>query len=136
MTYAVSAALQKAVYTHLSADPGVQAEVGSAIYDAVPAGQVPPLYLTLGPEAVRERSDKTGAGAEHDFTVSVVTSNAGFQSAKTAATAVGDALEGADLSLSRGTLIALRFVKASARREDANALRRIDLTFRARVEDD
>lgn len=135
MSYGVAAALQAAIYDAVSTHPGVQARVGSAVYDAVPSGSVPALYVALGPETVADRSDKTGPGAAHDVVVSVVTSNAGFASAKELAADVGDALIDADLALTRGHLVSLGFVKAVARREDANALRRIDLTFRARVED-
>ncbi|KNG92762.1 DUF3168 domain-containing protein [Pseudaestuariivita atlantica] len=135
MSYGVAEALQAAVYARLAGDAGVMAEVGSSVYDALPSGTAPSLYVALGPERVTDRSDKTGRGARHDFVVSVVTSSAGFQSAKAAAAAVGDALIDADLVLSRGRLVSLNFVKAAARREDGNALRRIDLTFRARVED-
>lgn len=134
MSYAASAALQAAVYQHLSADPGLTALVGSAIYDALPAGTVPPLYVTLGPEDVRDRSDATAGGAVHRFTVTVISEAAGFTSAKLAAAAVGGALIGADLSLSVGHLVALNFDRARARRESGGQLRRIDLTFRARID--
>ncbi len=135
MSYGVAAALQAAIFDAVSTHPGVQAHVGSAVYDAVPSGNVPPLYVALGPETASDRSDKTGRGAAHDVVISVVTSNAGFQSAKAVAADVGDALIDAQLSLTRGHLVSLNFVKAVAKREDGNAMRRIDLTFRARVED-
>ncbi|MEM9343447.1 MAG: DUF3168 domain-containing protein [Pseudomonadota bacterium] len=136
MSYGMSAALQEAVYAQLSGDAAVAAEVGTAIYDAVPAGDVPELYVSLGPEDVRERCDKTGGGAEHRLIVSVVTRQPGFQGAKRAAATVTDALDGADLTLSRGRLVALWFERARARRVSKGDVRRIDLTFRARVEDD
>jgi hypothetical protein len=47
---------------------------------------------------------------------------------------VSDALVDADLTLTRGVLVALHFLKASARRIDEGDTRRIDLTFRARVQ--
>ena len=50
MTYAAAAALQEAVFAHLAADPGVTALLAGAIHDALPAGPLPPLYLSLGPE--------------------------------------------------------------------------------------
>lgn len=134
MSYAMAAALQEAVFQRLSGDVAVTALVGG-IYDAIPAGELPALYVTLGPEATRDRSDKTGAGAEHDFIVSVIGSAAGFLSAKQAAAAISDALVGADLTLSRGALIGLWFVKAVAERETSGDSRRIDMRFRARVED-
>lgn len=134
MSYGVTAALQEAVYQRLSGDAGVTALVGG-IYDAIPVGELPDLYLTLGPETARDRSDKTGGGAVHDFTVSVIGSASGFLAAKQAAAAVSDALTGADMVLSRGQLIGLWFVKAVAKRETSGDGRRIDMRFRARVED-
>lgn len=136
MSYGMSAALQAAVYAHLQADAGLGALVGDAIYDAAPAGEVPGLYVSLGPEDVRDRSDQSAGGALHDFTVSVVTDAAGFSAAKNAAAAVSDALVDAPLALARGRLVGLRFLKARARRVSSGAQRQIDLRFRARVEDD
>ena len=135
MSYGVSSALQYAVFQHLQADTGLAALVGTDIFDAAPAGVVPTIYVSLGPEDVRDRSDKTGAGADHEFTVSVVTTAAGFQSAKDAAAAVSDALVDAPLVLTRGTLVSLNFVRARAKRVQDADVRRIDLRFRARVED-
>ena len=54
--------------------------------------------------------------------------------AKTIAAAISDSLGGASLSLARGRLVSLRFQRASARRIDEGEVRRIDLTFRARIE--
>lgn len=135
MSYGVSAALQAAVYQRLAGDPTLAGLVGSAIYDVVPAGQVPPIYVSLGPEDVRDRSDKTERGAEHDFSVSVVTNSAGFHAAKEAGSAISDALIDAPLALSRGQLVYLNFVRGRARRVQKGDVRRIDLTFRARVDD-
>lgn len=134
MTYAVSGALQTAVYGLLAADAALGALVGAAIFDCPPAGTVPPLYVALGPERVREAGDTGGNGAWHEFDVSVVTENAGFLSAKQAAGAVCDALHGADAPLGRGLLVGLWFLRARAGLE-TDGRRRIDLTFRARVED-
>ena len=136
MSYAVSGALQAAVFAALSGNVALVGLVGSAIYDAVPAGTVPDLYVRLGTETVREASDGSGAGAVHSLTVSVITTNPGFASAKAAATAVSDALHDADLALTRGTLVSLQFERATARRIDAASARQIDLRFRARVSDD
>lgn len=135
MSYALSAPLQSAVYACLMADVGVQAIVGAHIYDALPSGRVPDLYVTLGAEVVRDKSDATGAGAEHDLTITVVTGAAGFQQAKEAAAAISDALEDPALSLGRGRLVGMRFLKAQAARVGSGTIRRIDLKFRARVED-
>lgn len=136
MSYAVSTALQTAVFQALSADADVTALVGTDIYDALPAGTVPSLYIALGPERASDASDQTGHGARHDFTVSVVTDSAGFASAKAVAAAVSDALVDAPLTLTRGRLVSLRFRRAKAVRVSPGDERRIDLTFRARVDDD
>lgn len=137
MTYAIAGDLQGAVWQHLRADPALGALVGTAIYDALPPGTVPETYVSVGDETVRDRSDISGAGAEHRFTVSVISEGAGFAHAKAVAGAVGDALQNPDLSLDRGRLVGLWFDRARARRTgSAGRVRRIDLRFRARVEDD
>ncbi len=135
MSYAVAAALQGAVYQQLQSDPGLSVLVGDRVYDAVPKGRLPDLYVALGPERVKDASDKTGHGAWHEFAVSVISDDAGFQSAKEVSAAVCDALIDADLALDRGRLVALNFKRAVAQRERAGR-RRVDLIFRARVEDD
>jgi hypothetical protein len=136
MSYGVAAALQAAVYQRLVAWTPLTTLVGSAIYDALPAGVLPPLYVALGPELARDKSDQTGRGAEHEFTVSVVTDTAGFASAKAAGAAVSDALVDAPLTLARGALVSLNFYRASAARVGTGDERQINLTFRARVADE
>ena len=135
MSYAMSAALQGAVYQHLIADATLGGLIGANVFDAVPSGQVPDTYVSLGPELVRDRSDKSSAGAEHEFTVTVYTTEAGFEGGKDVAGAICDALVDASLTLSRGHLVAMNFFKANAVRDRKGSGRRIDLKFRARVED-
>ena len=134
MSYASAEALQEAVHHKLSNDAALAALVGGAIYDALPAGPLPQTYVAIGPEDVRDRSDGTGQGAWHRLTVAVVTEASGFRTAKQAAAAIGDALIDAPLALSQGRLVALNFQRARARRADRGRLRRIDLTFRARLD--
>lgn len=130
MSYGVAAALQAAIYARLVAElPGV------AVHDALPAGAGLGSFVILGPEEVLDASDATGGGAEHRFVVSVVSDAAGFLQAKEIAVAVSDALVDAPLSLARGRLVGLRFLKAQAKRVDQGQARRIDLRFAARVED-
>ncbi|MCI2393418.1 DUF3168 domain-containing protein [Aliiroseovarius sediminis] len=136
MSYGVSAALQQAIYQRLTADLELSALVSGAIYDAVPAGIITGTYVSLGPEDVRERSDMTGHGAVHEVTINVITDAAGFQGAKRVAAAVSDALLDAPMTLERGTLVYLNFHRARARRVEDADVRRIDLKFRARVQDD
>ena len=136
MSYGEGDALQAAVYQKLSSDPEIQSLVGSAVYDALPSGTIPQTYIALGEEDVRDRSDVTGHGAIHRFRVSVVTEASGYAGAKAAAAAISDTLVDADLTLSRGRLVGLWFERATARRSGtAGSARRIDLRFRARVED-
>lgn len=135
MSYAVAAALQAGVYETLRDDAGVGDLVGNRIYDAVPKGRLPDLYVALGPEKALDASDKTGRGAWHEFAVSVISEDAGFQAAKEVSAAVCDALIDTEMVLERGRLVALHFKRAVASREKAGR-RRVDLIFRARVEDD
>ena len=134
MSYGAGAALQAAVWQRLMADGALDALVGDAIYDSVPPGTATGTYVSLGPEDVKDAGSQAGGGALHEFVVSVVTDEAGFQAAKAVAAAVSDALAGAELVLSRGRLVGLWFLRARARRVEDGDVRRIDLTFRARVE--
>ncbi|MEL6915568.1 MAG: DUF3168 domain-containing protein [Pseudomonadota bacterium] len=134
MSFAASGGLQAAVYTALTGDAALTGLVGSDIYDALPTGTVPALYVSLGPEEASDASSKTGRGARHDFSVSVVTDTSGFQAAKDVASAICDVLVDADLPLARGNLVGLWFLKAKAARSGDGDVRRIDLTFRARID--
>ncbi len=134
MSYANAAALQAAVYQHLLSDAAVGALVGRHIYDAIPGGQLPALYVTLGAERVRDASDGSGRGAWHELTIAVITDQSGFHAAKEVAVAISDALQDTPLALTRGRLVGLQFLRAQAKR-DTKTLRRVEITFRARVED-
>ena len=131
MSYAAAAALQGAIFARLQAHPGL---VGVPVVDAMPPGSGAGLFVLIGPEEVREASDKSGAGAEHRLVISVISDAAGFAQAKTAAVAVAEALDGVPPSLPMGRVVSLGFAKAVAWRLDDSAARRIDLTFRARIE--
>lgn len=132
MSYGQAAALQAAVYQHLSALPEL---ADTPVVDAIPKGQGGGSFVLIGSEEVRDLSDASGSGAEHRFTVSVISEAAGFNAAKDMAVAISDALNTAALELSRGRLVGLWFQRATARRRDDGRVRRIDMTFRARVED-
>lgn len=133
MSYASGAALQAAIYEALTGDAALRAIVGAAIHDAEPDAP-PDLYVALGPERARGRSDATGSGAEHLLRVSAVTTRAGFASAKAAAARISEVLDGARLTLGRGRLASLRFHDARALRDRGARTRRVDLTFRARTD--
>lgn len=131
MSYQAAAALQAAVFARLSGFPAL---AGVSIVDAMPPGTAPGSFVLIGPEQVVDQSDKTGGGAEHRFEVAVISDASGFVSAKTLAGAVSEALVDAGLTLTTGRLVSIGFLRATARRLDGGALRRIDMTFRARIE--
>lgn len=135
MSYGSAAALQSAIYQQLVGDPGLVSIVGGAIYDALPGGTLPALYVSLGTEDVKARDEFTGGGAVHLLKLSVVSAASGFATAKEAASAICDALDDPALSLTRGRLVSLRFVRAKAAMVGKGQTRRIDLTFRARVDE-
>ncbi len=137
MTYACAWALQQALHARLSTDPEVGARLGGRIYDAAPPEGAPrdALYLTIGDDRAEDRSSGTTRGAEHQVTLAVTAPRAGFAEAKAAAAAVCDALLGAEIPLSRGALVVLAFDRAETKRLEDDALRRVLLTFRARVDD-
>ena len=135
MSYGMAAALQAAVFQHLQGDAELAGLVGTDIFDAAPAGVVPAIYVSLGPEDVRDRGDQTGAGARHEFTVSVVSQAAGFKTAKEAAGAISDALLGSSLVLTRGRVVSMNFLRGVAKRVQDADVRRIDLRFAARLEE-
>ncbi|MEL7097963.1 MAG: DUF3168 domain-containing protein [Pseudomonadota bacterium] len=136
MSYGMAAALQTAIYDALLSDAALADLVGGAIYDAIPAGTLPSLYVALGAETARTAHDKTGAGALHTISVEVVTDVPGFAAAKEAAGAISDVLHDADLVLGRGRLVYLKFASATASHPRGISGRTIDLKFRARTEDD
>jgi hypothetical protein len=134
MSYGSAAALQAAVYARLMSDADLAALVGGAIYDSVPAGSLPETYVSLGVEEARARGDATGAIAEHDIALSVVSSASGFAIAKGAAAAAAAALEAPGIVLGNGRLMDLQFLSARARRVRDADVRRIELRFRARID--
>ena len=131
MSYRAAAALQSAIYTRLAGYPAL---AGVAIVDAIPPGTAPANFVLIGPEVVTDQSDKTGAGAEHRFDISVISDATGFLTAKGIAGSVSAALEGAALTLTLGRVVSISFTRAVARRLDEGTSRRIDMVFRARIE--
>lgn len=137
MSYGAAVALQAAIYQHLRADAVLSDLVGDAIFDAMPVTAPSGIYVSLGPEEVRDASDATGAGSRHEFVISIMEgsdSGSGFGALKAAAVAVTEALEPGDMPLSRGRLVGLWFQRATARRMKSGAGRQVDLTFRARID--
>lgn len=138
MTFALSMPLQKAIFDALSADFTVQSLTNGAIYDAplpLEGVTLPSEYLTLGPERVKENGSASSHAAIHDFTVTVHSSADGFQKSKSLAGAVCDVLLDANLTLDRGSLVSLRFLRARADTGQPPVKRVVSLSFRAFVED-
>lgn len=135
MSFGASGALQAAVFQVLVADPALGALVGTAIHDEVPPGPVNGILVSLGEGEVRDLSDASGSIGDHRFDVSIISRGEGFAQAKAAAEAVADALVDARPALDRGRVVTIGFLKARARRVRAGDVRRIDMTFRAIVED-
>lgn len=131
MSYAASASLQQALYQALSAAPALAAV---PIYDTQPSGARAETFVLLGPEEVADQSDASGAGAEHRVQISIISEAAGFLAVKQVASAVGDVVSGASLTLNSGRVVSIRFLRASAKRVRAGNLRRIDLMFRVRID--
>ncbi len=131
MSYGAAAALQAAIYTRLSGWAGL---TGVTVVDELPSGGGKGTFVLLGPETALERGDASGAGAEHQLQISVISDAKGFLVAKAAAAEVSAALVDAPLSLTAGHLVGIQFQKAVAKRLDEGKARRIDMTFRARVD--
>lgn len=131
MSYGAAAAFQAAIYEVLS---GAAELAGAAIVDALPPGSGSGSFVLIGSEEAVDASDKSGGGAEHRFVISVISDASGFLAAKTMAAAVSEALVDATPTMGVGRIVGIRFVKAVARRLEDGDVRRIDLTFRARIE--
>lgn len=129
MSYGMSLALQEAVFARLSDVLTVP------VLDALPVDP-PDVHVRIGAEDVTGLSDSAGRGARVDFTVSVFAGAAGFAAAKEVAGAASDALLGPVPVLARGRVVALELRKARARRLEKGQVRRIDLRFRAWLDDD
>jgi hypothetical protein len=131
MSYSAAASLQSAIFARLT---GWATLAGVSVVDAMPPGSGRGTFVLLGPETANDQSDKTGRGAEHLLQVSIISDAQGFMAAKTVAGHVSDALVGASLTMATGVLVSTSFVRANARRLNSGDSRRIDLTFRARID--
>lgn len=138
MSLSLSGELQGAIYTALVNDATLVGLVGTEIYDApLPSGGNLPdgEHVTLGEESVKPFNSMTSRGSVHDFDIFVHSTASGFSAAKDVIKAIGDVLDDASLSLIGGNLIRLQFLKARARRGVAPELRRVELRFRAVLEE-
>lgn len=131
MSYQAAAALQVALYDLLTGWPAL---AGVQVLDAIPPGGGTGTFVLLGPEEAVDASDKSGGGAEHRFAVSVISDAQGFLAAKSVAAEVSQALVDGTPALTQGRVVGIWFQRANARRLEDGDIRRIDLTFRARIE--
>lgn len=139
MTYAISWPLQQGIYSLVCNDPGCSSTLGARVFDAIPPeaeNAVPQdVYMTFGDEDVQDWSSGSTNGAIHTLTVSVHAPRQGYADAKQAAAAISDAILSGALSLTRGTVVNVRFVDGRTARQESDGLRRIDLRFRITVQD-
>jgi hypothetical protein len=135
---AYAADLQRAVYARLVGDATLDALIGGAVYDAPPetAEARRLAHITLGEERARPFNTKTSQGALHDFAVAVHSGEDGFTIAKQIAGAVCDALIDAPLTLERGHIVSISFVRATAERAAAPEKRAVSLLFRVVIDQD
>ena len=134
MSYQSAVALQQALFDVLAGDATLAGLLPGGIFDA-PAPATPQgTYGVIGVEDVIDRSDVTGPGAEHRVLIEVVSDASGFSTAKVAAARIAQTLPDTQPVLTTGRIVAIWFHQARARRVEGGSVRRIDLTFRVRVE--
>lgn len=134
MSYQSAAALQQALFDALTNDATLTGLLPGGVHDAPLPGTPQGTYGVIGVEQVIDRSDVTGPGAEHRVVIAVVSDAAGFLTAKAAAARISQTLPGTQPALTTGRIVAIWFHQARARRVEGGAVRRIDLSFRVRVE--
>ena len=136
MTPIFSNELQSAIYDALTNDATITSLVGTDIYDARPSGTLPDTFVLIGEESVFDRSDKTHSAAIYAVRISVVTTASGFGGAKSIAAAICNVVEESNLTLSSANLRRVEFRRAFARRNRSGTERKIELLFRAFIEQD
>lgn len=136
MSYAAACDLQAAIWQILRSNADLGAVVGDAVFDAMPVTPPTGPYVALGREDVSDAGDITARGARHDFVVSVLEGGdaGGFAAVKEAAGLVVEALEDNLPDLPGARLVGIWFQRARARRAERGGARRVDLTFRARID--
>lgn len=141
MTGALSWPLHRAIFAHLSAHVPLRTALGgpNRIFDAPPHADRPgaprPPYLTMGDETAEVWDAQGHSGAVHSLSFEIWSRGRGFAEAKAILSALCDALNDPPLTLARGRLIHLRFLRSETGREEQGESRRIRAVFAARVED-
>jgi hypothetical protein len=135
MSVVHSAALQSAIYQELIGAVSISSLIGANVFDAVPSASAATTYVLIGEEKVLSRSDFGKAASRHDVTVNVVSTASGFSDAKIVASEICNVLDGSALNLTSGNLRNIQFISAKSRRDTGAAERRIDLIFRALIDE-
>jgi len=135
MSFGASADLQRVIYDLLSATGSGDALEGIPVVDRFEAGTLPPVYVAIGPERMRDRSTKTSRSAEHRLSITVHSALGGFARIKEIAAAIAERLEGQRPALASGTLCSLRLISVAPARGGSGEERRVEMNFRAFVDD-
>jgi hypothetical protein len=127
-------ALRKAVRARLLADPALVAALGGQkLFDEAPRGADPP-YALFAETQMRDWSADLCRGAEHFFTLALVSTQRGLSGALAAAQRIVDLLDDPALSLEGHRLVNLGFVSMETKRDQSGRFARVDVRFRATTE--
>ena len=133
MSFDFSWPLQQALFTALSDDPTITAEVGDGFVERSGVDLRGGALIAIGEEDVFPWGDCEGQGARHRIRLSLSAREHGFARLKQLAACVSHCVE-ARPALSPGHIVDARFISARARRHRDGATRVIDLTFDIIVE--
>ena len=122
-------AVQSFLYSRITNDAAVSALIGSDIFDAAQAGDLPDLSVLIGTEEVLDASDKSAAARVHRAELEVVVRTGGFSQAKDVAEALRAALDGATGAAGLGYITRCQFRRSQALRDTTDGLRRIRMRF-------
>lgn len=123
--------LQKALYAHLVADPGVSISLGGArLYDEVPTAALYP-YVTFGAATSSPLGEDSNASAAHRVTLNVWSQRRGSGQAKQVLSALAAALEESSLTMSGAVLVSLQVTEFECDWDQEDLLTKGSLTLRA-----
>lgn len=127
-------ALRKAIRAHLLADAALVAALGGQkVFDEAPRGDETP-YAIFAETQARDWSADMSRGAEHFFTLAVVSTQRGLNAALSIAQQITSLLDEAPLTLEGHALTDLRFLSLETKRDDKGRFARVALRFRATTE--
>ncbi|MFV0244906.1 MAG: DUF3168 domain-containing protein [Qingshengfaniella sp.] len=127
MSYRDAGDLQAAIHARLTGDTALMALVAGAVFDAVPEGRAPDVYLALGAEEVTETRDHDGAIMRHRIDLSAIGKAESFAQVKAVAAAAEAALRAAPLTAPGLNIMDMWLERVRATRGKHPARRRIDM---------